>query len=164
MQVFLTGSDADQNMANIAQCAGKHVFINVPCNILVETLRHYVQHKRQDPVGTSACIVVPEILLRRRDVPPLLTGMQVIRSYNQDAFSPSSEFDAYRPYPVVVYYDPVGLQLNAIEGTGLTFMFEGIALRGQAGHVPANICFDSGANSVFVSQAFVERSGFSTKP
>jgi hypothetical protein len=90
--------------------------------------------------------------------------MQVIRSYNQDAFSPSSEFDAYRPYPVVVYYDPVGLQLNAIEGTGLTFMFEGIALRGQAGHVPANICFDSGANSVFVSQAFVERSGFSTKP
>jgi hypothetical protein len=164
IDLFIEGSDVDQGITDIATCSGKHVLINVPCKMLNENLRNYVQHKRQDPRGTSACVVVPQFMLRRRDTAHLLAGMQLITSFDQDAFEPYTQSVAYRPYPVVVFYDPVGLQLNALEGSGLTFLISGVALKGQVGRVPANICFDSGANGIFVSQAFVDRSGFAVKP
>jgi hypothetical protein len=167
IDVLIPGAnDVNQTLAAIGQCAGKHIFLNVPCNTLVEILRTYVQHKQQAPENTSACVVVPEFLLRRREVSQLLTGVQLLQSFEQNASLPSSALEPYRPYPVVVFYDPIGLapQLNAMSGTGLTFLFKGVALTGQAGHVPANICFDSGANGIFISQAFANRSGFTVKP
>ena len=138
IDLFIEGSDVDQGITDIATCSGKHVLINVPCKMLNENLRNYVQHKRQDPRGTSACVVVPQFMLRRRDTAHLLAGMQLITSFEQDAFEPHTQSVAYRPVvvfydPVVVFYDPVGLQLNALEGSGLTFLISGVALEGQVG-------------------------------
>ena len=63
-----------------------------------------------------------------------------------------------------MFYDPVRLQLNALNGTGLSFIFSGLAFKGTLGRVPAHICFDSGATDVFLSQAFVQRSGMKVVP
>ena len=103
----------------------------------------------------------------------LLKGMQLVKEINHkdtplSAAPQSPEQELHEqdgPCNALVFYDPVGLQLNALEGSsGLTFAVKNVAVRGKASHVSANVMFDSGAEACFVARAFVERAGVTVTP
>ena len=73
-----------------ADIAGQHVYLEVPADKLLATLRHYCDNKRMHPAGTSACIVVPHYMLRRLEITQLLRGMQPIREIEITDTPPSS--------------------------------------------------------------------------
>jgi len=145
--------------------AGLHVLVNVPAQHVCDALRHYRHDKRQAPAGTSACFLVPPDVARRPEVAGLLKGMHHLLPLEPktDASHPDAE-PSVRSWPVMAFYDAVGLQLNAINGCGLSMTMQSIAVQGTVSHVPANISFDSGASECYVSQAFVERAGLAVKP
>lgn len=156
-----------------ASVAGMHVLVNVSSEHLLDALRHYRHSKEQAPAGTSACFLVPQNVARRPEVAVLLKGMHLLRTLDApgpsqtDESCPEAEPTAnavMQSWPVLAFYDAVGLQLNAMNGCGLSMTLQGIAVPGTVSHVPANISFDSGASACYISQAFVERAGLVVEP
>jgi hypothetical protein len=85
-----------------ADIAGQHVYLEVPADKLLATLRHYCDNKSMRPAGTSACIVVPHYMLRRLEVTQLLKGMQPIKEIEITGTPLAKDVDEHCLSPALV--------------------------------------------------------------
>ena len=87
---------------------GKHTWLHPPPGKERIALLHYLRQKREDPPGTTACIVLPTSKGRQQPWTNLLKGMELLKQYHtrDRIYRRCQEGGKYAGGNVDVWYDP----------------------------------------------------------
>ena len=145
-------------------CAGKHVWLNMPRDRVLEYLQHYRACKKKDPHHTSACILVPMWRARRCAWRPLIKDMLLLRDFKHGSVPCLTAEPRDKARSWFVYYDaptPI-FKVSAVSSTtdeSLLMQFSGVV-----GGQPAEVVADSGSTNTFMTSRYAGMGGFTVKP
>ncbi len=158
----------------LKDCAGQHVWLDLPADMEHKVLQHYLACKEKAPATTSAVLVVPKHV----KVASLLSGMKLLRTYNRGtrlytAVSGCAPQPGI-PHTVQIWYDPPVVisagQLLAAVGTGTDTVTvtsaetNSMQFLGELSGAKARFHVDTGATHSFISADYVRKIGLSATP
>ena len=142
--------------------AGHHVFLHPPGQVSRPALLHYLMEKAKDPTRTSAIVVTPPAHKHPR-LQALLKGFVLLRQYSggDRIFRKSKEGGCYaHKGQTQVWYDPPeGAAMRTLSAASRVTADTDMLFASQVGGKAAVSLCDTGADTEYISAAFVRQAG-----